>query len=85
MRRRYRLKFTHEFLRRFKKLERDMQIRVLREIRMLEIDPFIGKRLRGRLSGLLSFRIGDYRVIYEVRERSVIIRTIGHRRHVYRN
>ncbi|MBE3145056.1 MAG: type II toxin-antitoxin system RelE/ParE family toxin, partial [Planctomycetes bacterium] len=35
------------------------------------------------LSELKSFRVGDYRVIYQVSERTIVIRTIGHRKKVY--
>lgn len=79
----FELVFTNEFLRKLKKLNKQAQIRILRELRILEEKPLVGKRLTGRLSGLLSFRVGDYRVIYELSENRVIIRTTGHRRAVY--
>ena len=52
MSKKYKLLFTREFLRRLKKLDRQVQIRILREIKILEENPFSGKQLRGRLSGL---------------------------------
>lgn len=84
MSRRFELVFTGEFLRNVKKLNKEDQIRILRELRILEEKPLVGKRLMGRLSGLLSFRVGDYRIIYQLLGNKVIIRTIGHRRTVYK-
>jgi len=84
MSRRFELVFTGEFLRKVKKLNKEDQIRILRELRILEEKPLAGKRLMGRLSGLLSFRVGDYRIIYQLLGNKVIIRTIGHRRTVYK-
>jgi mRNA interferase RelE/StbE len=42
--------------------------------------------LEGNLAGFFKFRIGDYRVIYEVlsEEREILVHTIGHRREIYR-
>jgi len=83
MSRRYKLVFTNEFLKRLKELDRQARIRVLRRIKTLEESPFSGKRLRGHLSGLLSLRMGDYRIIYQVSKDQVVIRTVGHRRSIY--
>lgn len=46
----------------------------------------LGKPLMDELEGLLSARLGDYRVIYEILEEEsvVLIHRIGHRRDVYR-
>ena len=83
MKRNFELIFTREFLKRLKRLDRQTQIRVLKELKLLESNPFSGKQLVGRLSELESFRVGDFRVIYQVTEQKVIIRTIGHRKKVY--
>lgn len=42
--------------------------------------------LEGNLSGLYKFRVGDYRIIYEIssEERTLLIHAIGHRREIYR-
>ena len=44
------------------------------------------KRLRGELSGYFRYRIGDWRVVYEIKEDEVIviIVMIAYRRNVYR-
>ena len=83
MKKRFELVFTKEFLRRLKDLDKKTQIRILRELKILEEQPFAGKRLVGRLNELMSFRVGEYRVIYQLFEKTVIIRTVGHRKKVY--
>jgi mRNA interferase RelE/StbE len=83
MKKKYELFFTREFLRKVRRLDRQVQIRILRELKVLENDPFCGKRLFGRLSGLFSFRVGEFRVIYGLSGNKVIVRTVGHRREVY--
>ena len=81
---RYELVFTKEFLRKIKKLDRKTQVRVLRSLKVLEKNPFSGKRLTGPLTDLMSLRQGKYRIIYQVRNSQVILRTVGHRKDVYR-
>ncbi|MFN4777128.1 MAG: type II toxin-antitoxin system RelE family toxin [Pseudanabaena sp.] len=54
----------------------------------LEQNPFQHpniKSLKGNLSGFYRFRVGDYRVVYEVDEQAKQVRVtnIAHRRDVY--
>lgn len=50
----------------------------------LTFDPLLyGKPLRRDLHGCYKLRIGDYRVIYFVKNYDVFIIVIGHRRDVY--
>lgn len=55
-------------------------------IERISQNPNIGKRLTHELSGLLSYRSGDYRIIYRVyhKEILVLILTIGHRKDIYK-
>jgi mRNA interferase RelE/StbE len=48
-------------------------------------NPRLGKPLRGPLTDLWSYRVGDYRVVYEIRRRELVILVlmIGHRRAIY--
>ena len=67
------------------RLPRNIQQRLLRAIReRLTTEPSrYGTRLRKSLIGLWKIRVGDYRVIYELRAREVRVWVIGHRRNVY--
>lgn len=57
---------------------------VLDALGELERDPNLGHRLRGRLSGLRSYRVGVYRIIYELRDdRTVRVVAIRHRGNAY--
>lgn len=46
--------------------------------------PRAGKRLVGRLEGLWSVRVGNYRVLYTVETGGVIVRAVQHRAVAYR-
>ena len=50
----------------------------------LERDPEAGHRLRGRLTGLRSYRVGVYRIIYQLRESNTVrVVAIRHRGQAY--
>lgn len=48
---------------------------------LLERDPFAGHALRGRLRGLLSLRVGAYRILYQVVDdgKTIRVAAIRHR------
>ena len=57
---------------------------ILDALGVLERDPEVGHRLRGRLSGLRSYRVGVYRIIYELRgDGTVRVVAIRHRGDAY--
>jgi len=63
-----------------------MKIRLDSAFRQMESDPYLGKPLRGELSGKWSLRVGDYRVIYKIdeQEKSLTLLNVGHRKAVYK-
>jgi mRNA interferase RelE/StbE len=60
-------------------------VRARSGLERLARNPCLGKRLRGPLAGFWSYRVGDYRIVYEIRGRElvVLILTVGHRRAIY--
>lgn len=60
------------------------RIRCAIEGRLLENPILAGKPLRQSLKGHRKLRVGDWRVIYRIYKKDIIILKIGHRREVYR-
>ena len=58
--------------------------RILEAIDTLKENPYRGKKLQGFDVGQWRFRVGDYRIRYDIIEETVFILRIGHRRDVYR-
>ena len=57
---------------------------VLDALGELEREPHLGHQLRGRLTGLRSYRVGIYRIIYELRDdKTVRVVAIRHRGSAY--
>lgn len=79
------VKGTPRFERMLKRLPPDRQRILLERASELEGNPYLGKGLTGPLRGLMSLRVGDYRVIYFVdqRKNTVWLIAVGHRKSVY--
>ncbi|MBS3099985.1 type II toxin-antitoxin system RelE/ParE family toxin [Candidatus Pacearchaeota archaeon] len=75
-------KQPENFLRKLDKIEQE---RIAKKLNFLEDNPYLGKPLIGKLSGLWSLRIGDYRAIYRLNneELIILILKIGHRKNIY--
>jgi mRNA interferase RelE/StbE len=57
---------------------------VLDALGELERDPRVGHELRGRLTGPRSYRVGVYRIVYELRDdTTVCVVAIRHRSGAY--
>lgn len=72
-------------------LDRAVQKRILKVLREriapLDDPRSIGEALRGsQLGGLWKYRVGDYRLICDIRDGVIVILVlrVGHRREIYR-
>ena len=70
-------------LRRVAKTDR---LRIMSAIDRLSDSPFVGNALKGDLRGLRRIRVGDYRVLYELLDETLVVLVVrvAHRREVYR-
>jgi len=49
------------------------QKRIAVALPIIAADPFIGKKLDGRLTGLYSYQIWPYRIIYKIYKKILLI------------
>jgi len=84
----YDLRVLNEAARDLEQLDKSVGRRVAKRLRWLSenLDNITPEALTGSLAGLYKFRIGDYRVFYEVLrdERIIVVHLIGHRRDIYK-
>jgi mRNA interferase RelE/StbE len=86
----WRVEISRTAERQITKLDRRIQAELLRYLgeRIREApDPRqFGKALRGEKKGLWRYRVGDYRIICDIRdaEKTVVVLALGHRKHIYR-
>ncbi len=83
----YKIEISATAERQFKKLAKDVQIRVAKAILELSSDPHPrGCRKLAGYNDVYRIRVGRYRILYSVEQKRliVIVLKIGHRRDVYR-
>jgi mRNA interferase RelE/StbE len=83
---RYSIEFAASALREFKALDGAVQRRIGNRISELETNPFpAGSRKLHGQEDLFRVRVGDYRIIYRVDGKRIVIVIvrIGHRKDVY--
>ena len=77
--------FTPAGWRDWKKLSDELQTRLEGKLKEYTRDPLrYAVRLSDSKIGQYRFRIGDYRIIFDLAENTIIILAIGHRKDIYR-
>jgi len=54
-------------------------------IAKLSSNPYAGKKLQGRYSGLYRLRVGNYRIRYSILKNEIAVIRVGHRQGAYNN
>ena len=82
----YWVKYHKEVSTDIQKIPKNIKIRIRKAIEeRLLVDPLkYGNPLRRSLQGYRKLRVGDYRVIYKIKENEITILKIGHRKEVYK-
>lgn len=68
----------------FRALSKDTQRQVLNAIGRIRANPHRGQKLRGVRVGEWRYRVGDYRIRYDIRGPHVYLHVVRHRKDVYR-
>jgi len=79
--------FTQNALKELRGLEIVIQKRIIEKLDFYVAmdNPLVfAKSLRDSKFGEYRFRVGEYRVIFDVRGNEIVILTIGHRRDIYK-
>lgn len=81
----YSLKYHKAVKNDLNSLEVSSKARIKRAIETrLAIDPIkFGEPLKGNLKGFKKLRVGDYKIVYKMRQEEVLILGIGHRKDIY--
>ena len=60
--------------------------RIVSAVDRLAETPHLGAALKGDLRGLRRLRVGDYRIVYEIRDEELVVLAVrvAHRRDAYR-
>lgn len=81
----YRLVYTHRAFKDIRKLEDNVKQRIGKFLKEYEEEPLrYASKLIDPTLGTYRFRIGDYRVIFDIKGEELILLRVGHRKDIYR-
>ena len=80
------IEWTESAIEDLKKLDKPISRRVLTRITWFSsnFERVIPEPLTGEFKGTFKLRIGDWRVVYTVEGKTILIQFIGHRRDIYK-
>jgi len=82
----YELIYTKNARQDIKKLDRVAQKKLAKALEQLRKKPFFyAKKLVLPQLGGSRFRIGNYRVILDIKDKKIIILRVGHRKEIYKS
>jgi mRNA interferase RelE/StbE len=81
----YKIVFTQRALRDLETIERNTQQRIALKLKEYAEEPLMyARKLIHPKVGTYRFRIGDYRVIFDIDDANIVILRIGHRSSIYK-
>ncbi len=81
----YRLVYTRRAEKDIKKLDPTVKTSIGKSLLKLQDDPIqYSEKLTDPRIGTYRFRIGDYRVIFDIESTDIVVLRVGHRKEIYR-
>ena len=77
--------FTNRAIKDLKGIDNKIKKRIGNKLKIYSENPLkYGKKLTDPKIGTYKFKIGDYRVIFDIDENKIIILRLGHRKNIYK-
>jgi len=81
----YKIVITKRAIKDLTNIDREMKDRIAKKVREYIQDPFThAQKLSNPKIGTYRFRIGDYRIIFDIDGDELVILRIGHRKSIYK-
>lgn len=82
----WQIRFEKRAKKEFDNIPFQYQKRILSILPTLQINPFVGKKMKGEFYGCYNYRIWPYRIIYKIFKNVllIVIIKIGHRQGIYK-
>ena len=81
----FNLIYTQRSIRDLRKLDGPTKLRIGKALLRFREDPLkYAEKITDHTLGSYRFRIGDYRVIFDLQGEEIVVLRVGHRREIYR-
>ncbi|MBU4224159.1 type II toxin-antitoxin system RelE/ParE family toxin [Patescibacteria group bacterium] len=84
----FNFEFKRKAAREIEKLSPQIRERILKKLQFysLQENPLtFAEKLKDQRFGEYRFRIGDYRILFDVKKNILLILKVGHRKEIYKN
>lgn len=81
----YKVLFTQKALKDLENIDKETQNRIATKLKEYSKEPLrYARRLINPKIGTYRFRVGDYRVVFDIDHENMVILRIGHRKSIYK-
>ncbi len=81
----YKIIFTRRALKDLEGIDKGKKVRIAEKLREYARDPLTyARKLIDSKIGTYRFRIGNYRLIFDIEDNDIVILRIGHRKDIYK-
>ena len=81
----YKLVYAYRAAKDIKRLDKPTKSRIGKALTRYKEDPFkYAERLSDSTLGTYRFRVGDYRIIFDIDDTNIVILRVGHRKEIYK-
>lgn len=81
----YKLVYTYRADKDIQRLDKLIKSRIEMALLRYKEDPFkYAERLTDSTLGTYRFRVGDYRIIFDIEDTNIVILRVGHRKEIYK-
>jgi len=80
----FEVEYSSRSIKQLKKLDKPIQKQIIKAIDKISENPFLSKPLSNVFKRFRSEHVGKYRILFSIRENTIIIAKIEHRKKVYK-
>ena len=81
----YRIIFTNRAIKDLDKIDDSTKDRIGKKLIEYSIDPLShARKLSDPIIGQYRFRVGDYRIVFDIEDGTIIVLRVGHRKKIYK-
>jgi mRNA interferase RelE/StbE len=79
----FQIEYSQKAFKELQKLEKQVQEQILKRLERLSENPELAKPLGNVFKNYFSEHVGKYRIIFSIKENTIIVAKIAHRKNVY--
>ena len=81
----YKIIFTNRAIKDLSKIDDSTKDRIGKKLKEFSIDPLShARKLSDPVIGQYRFRVGVYRIVFDIEDETIIVLRVGHRKKIYK-